>query len=244
MHEALKFIAHRPWPLPRGSWIMAQTWHDLLFAHWPIPSEVLRPLVPSQLQLDVFDYQCWVGVVPFWMSGVRARTLPGLPGLSRFPELNVRTYVSYDDKPGVYFFSLDATNAPAVWAARTFYHLPYFHADMSAGSEGEEISYTSTRREGHAEFKGRYAPCGPVRLRDRGTVEHWLTERYCLYTVHHGKVYRGDIHHAPWPLQDACAEITVNSTASSTGISLPDRQPLLHFARRLEVLIWPLRQVS
>jgi uncharacterized protein YqjF (DUF2071 family) len=96
--------------MPRGPWIMAQTWHDLLFAHWPVPFEVLRPLVPSQLPLDVFEGQCWVGVVPFWMSGVRGRGLPAIPGLSRFPELNVRTYVSYRDKPGVYFFSLDAAN--------------------------------------------------------------------------------------------------------------------------------------
>jgi hypothetical protein len=178
------------------------------------------------------------------MSGVRGRGLPAIPGLSRFPELNVRTYVNLNDKPGVYFFSLDAANAPAVWAARTFYHLPYFRAEMSASGEGEEINYRSRRRETHAEFQGRYAPCEPVRLSVRGTVEHWLTERYCLYTLHDGKVYRGDIHHVPWPLQNARAEVRVNSMASSAGISLPDRQPLLHFARRLEVLIWPLRQAS
>jgi len=171
------------------------------------------------------------------MSGVRGRGLPAIPGLSRFPELNVRTYVNINNKPGVYFFSLDAANASAVWAARTFYHLPYFFADMNTSSEGEEIKYTSTRHEGHAKFKGRYAPCGTVRLRERGTVEHWLTERYCLYTVYRERAYCGEIHHAPWPLQDACAEITVNSMASAAGISLPDRQPLLHFARRLEVLI-------
>jgi uncharacterized protein len=244
MHEALNFIAHRPWPLPRGPWIMAQTWHDLLLAHWPVPSEVLRPLVPSQLPLDVFGGQCWVGVVPFWMSGVRGRGLPAIPGLSRFPELNIRTYVNRNDNPGVYFFSLDAANAPAVWAARAFYHLPYFYSDMDACSQGEGIQYASSRREGHAAFKGWYAPSGPVRLRERGTIEHWLTERYCLYTVYRERVYCGEIHHAPWPLQDAHAEIMVNSMASAAGISLPDGQPLLHFARRLEVLIWPLRQVS
>ena len=222
---------------------MAQRWHDLLFAHWPITPEAVRTLVPSQLTLDRFDGQCWVGVVPFRMSGVRARGLPAIPGLSRFPELNVRTYVTLGDKPGVYFFSLDAANMPAVRAARAFYHLPYFFADMTAEVAGEEISYSSSRRNGKAEFHGRYRPIAPVRLRERGTIEHWLSERYCLYTVHQGRVYRGEIHHRPWPLQDASAEITANSMAAAADVVLPDTRPLLHFARRLDVMIWPLRRV-
>ncbi len=223
---------------------MAQTWHDLLFAHWPIPPEVMRALVPSQLLLDLFDGQCWLGIVPFWMSGVRARGLPPIPGASRFPELNVRTYVTLGGKPGVYFFSLDAANMPAVCAARAFYHLPYFYASMKAEAATEEIVYTSTRRDQEAEFRGRYRPCAAARLREPGTVERWLTERYCLYAVHHGKVFRGEIHHKPWPLQDASTEISVNSMAAAAGISLPHSPPLLHFARRLDVLIWSLRRVE
>jgi len=242
MHEALRSIAHRPWPLPTRPWIMAQTWHDLLFAHWPIAPEILRDLVPSQLTLDTFDRQCWVGVVPFWMSGVRAHGLPAIPGLSCFPELNVRTYVTFQGKAGVYFFSLDAANMPAVRAARAFYHLPYFFAHMSAEVAGDEVNYSSSRREGKAEFQGLYRPIAPVRLRERGTIEHWLTERYCLYTVHRGVAYRGEIHHEPWPLQEARAEIMTNSMASAADIQLPETQPLLHFGRRLDVMIWPLRR--
>jgi len=223
---------------------MAQRWHDLLFAHWPVAPEVMRTLVPSQLTLDMFDDHCWLGVVPFWMSGVRARGLPALPGLSRFPELNVRTYVTFGNKAGVYFFSLDAANRPVVHAARAFYHLPYFFAEMSAEGAGEEIHYFSRRRDGKAEFRGRYRPIGLVRLREPGTIEHWLSERYCLYTVHEGHVYRGEIHHQPWPLQDASAEITSNSMAEGAGLVLPHTQPLLHFARRLDVMIWPLRQIA
>src|SRR6266404_1437981 len=113
--------AHRPWPLPSGPWVMAQSWHDLLFAHWPIAPEDMRPLIPAQLELDTFDGQCWVGVVPFWMSGVRARGFPAVPGMSCFPELNVRTYVVCGGKPGVYFFSLDAANRLAVRTARFLY---------------------------------------------------------------------------------------------------------------------------
>jgi hypothetical protein len=223
---------------------MTQTWHDLLFAHWPLLPAAMRPLVPEQLELDTFDGQSWVGVVPFHMSGVRARGTPALPGLSRFPELNVRTYVRYDGKPGVYFFSLDAANLPAVWAARHFFHLPYFYAAMTSKDVQGTIHYDSGRRGSAADFCGKYRPTKDVRLPEKGSIEHWLTERYCLYTTHRGQVYRGDIHHQPWPLQDAEAEIKTNTVAASAEISLPATAPLLHFAKRLEVLIWPLRRAG
>lgn len=220
---------------------MKQTWHDLLFAHWPISREALRPLVPEELPLDTFEGQCWIGVVPFWMSGIQARGIPPLPGLSRFPELNVRTYITYQDKPGVYFFSLDAANLPAVWAARTFYHLPYFHAEMSSRDDKGTIRYSSRRRRGQGEFEASYQAVSSVRTRDKGTLEHFLTERYCLYTYYDNCVYRGNIHHLPWPLQDAQADIRRNTVATASQIALPNCRPLLHFAKRLDVLIWPLR---
>jgi uncharacterized protein YqjF (DUF2071 family) len=220
---------------------MEQTWHDLLFAHWPLPEAVLRPLVPPQLELDLFDGHCWVGVVPFRMSNIHAQGLVPFFGLSKFPELNVRTYVSYGGKPGVYFFSLDAANLPAVWAARAIFHLPYFYAAMNSQEAGGEIHYQSRRQGSAAEFRGRYQPVADVGESERGSITHWLTERYCLYTVHRGHVYRGEIHHQPWPLQDAKAEIEINTMAAAAGISLPASAPLLHFARRLQVLIWSLR---
>jgi uncharacterized protein YqjF (DUF2071 family) len=223
---------------------MTQTWHDLLFAHWPLPHAVMRPVVPAQLTLDTFDGQCWVGVIPFHMSGIRGRTLPLLPGLSSFPELNVRTYVTYGGKPGVYFFSLDAANLPAVWAARRFYHLPYFHAAMSSNELGGTIHYRSRRFRGAAEFRGSYRPTSAIRMREKDSIDTWLTERYCLYTTHRSQVYRGEIHHQPWPLQDAAAEFELNTVAAAAGIPLPGTAPLLHFAHRLEVLIWPLRRAE
>ena len=223
---------------------MLQAWHDLLFAHWPIAFESLRPLVPPQLHLDMFDGKCWVGVVPFWMSGVRGRGTPAIPGLSRFPELNVRTYVTYRDRPGVYFFSLDAGSRMAVWGARALYHLPYFYADMKVENAGDAIEYDSSRLVAQAEFRGRYGPIAPVERRQPGSLEHWLTERYSLYTVYREKVYRGEIHHAPWALQDASGEIHTNTMASAAGIRLPDRKPLLHFSKLQRVLIWPLRKVQ
>jgi hypothetical protein len=223
---------------------MTQTWHDLLFAHWPLSPSALHGVVPAQLPLDTFDGRAWVGAIPFRMSGIRRRCLPPFPGLSRFPEINVRTYVTLDGKPGVYFFSLDAGNLPAVWAARRFYRLPYFQARMSAKTQADWVAYDSRRLRGSAEFRGRYRPTGPVQIRRKDSLAHWLTERYCLYTVHEGKIFRAEIHHAPWPLRDAEAEMEVNTMAAAAGISLPHTAPLLHFARKLDVLVWPLRQLS
>lgn len=179
------------------------------------------------------------------MSGIRARFLPPVPGFSSFPELNVRTYVTLDGKPGVYFFSLDAAHLPAVWAARATYRLPYFYARMNSETFGEGIRYSSERihRPRPANFRGTYEPVSSVEPRQPGTLEYWLSERYCLYTVADEKVYRGEIHHEPWPLQDAEARIEENSLASAAGIELPPTAPLLHFAKQLRVLIWPIRRV-
>lgn len=220
---------------------MTQTWHDLLFAHWPVREESLRSLVPAQLSLDKFDGACWAGVVPFRMSGIRRRGMPPFPRLSQFPELNVRTYVVYEGKPGVYFFSLDAASRSAVWAARRFYHLPYFHAVMSCDPSSGHVNYDSCRITGGAAFRGRYRPLAKPRQSSPGTLEHWLTERYCLYSVFRGNVYRGNIHHGPWPLQTAEAEIEINTMAEVAGIPLPSRPSLLHFSRRLDVLVWPIK---
>lgn len=240
MHPLLNYTAHRTAPMPSGSWIMLQKWHDLLFAHWALPPEQLRPLVPRELELDLWDGQGYVAVTPFWMSGVRPRGAPAPPLLHKFPELNVRTYVKYQGIPGVYFFSLDAGSRTAVWGARTFYHLPYYFASMAVRSEKEKFHYISSRRQGPrpAEFRVRYWPTSPPRQREKGAIEHFLTERYCLYAVHRGKLLRAYIHHVPWPLQDAEAEFEVNTVAHADGIQLPSTNPLLHFSRDLHVLVW------
>jgi uncharacterized protein len=222
---------------------MQQTWNDLLFAHWAVPHEQLRRLVPAELPLDTYDGQCWVAVAPFHMSGIRGRFMPPIPGASALPELNVRTYVTYGGKRGVYFFSLDAGSRLAVWGARTFYKLPYFFAEMHVREHEGWTEYNSSRISSPAEFRGRYRPVSPVRLRVPGSLEHWLTERYCLYTVSGGAVFRSEIHHAPWPLQDAEAEIQTNTMAAAAGIEL-SAIPLLHFSKKLDVLIWPLGIVS
>ncbi len=226
--------------MPSGPWIMKQRWHDLLFAHWPIAPDKLRSLVPSELELDLYDGSAWVAVAPFWMSGIRGRLAPPLPFFNTFCELNVRTYVRYKSIPGVYFFSLDAGSALAVLGARASYKLPYFHAAMLVRSSGEEFHYSSSRLQmpRPADFQARYRPVSAPRVREKSSIEHYLTERYCLYTVHRGSVLRAYIHHAPWQLQDAEAEFEINTVAQADGIELPASKPLLHYSRMIEVLVW------
>jgi uncharacterized protein YqjF (DUF2071 family) len=240
---ALRETAHRPWPLPETPWLMGQTWYDLLFAHWAVPADALRALIPSPLELDTRHGQGWIGVTPFRIGGLRPRGTPPLPWLSHFPELNVRTYVDYRGRPGIYFFSLDAGRRAAVAAARRGYRLPYFHAHMRATRRDASVRYESERIDASGpavRFRATYAPTGPRLPIDDGALERWLAERYCLYVVDElGRVLRGDIHHAPWPLQPAGATIEVNTMAAPLGIEL-DGDPLLHYSARQDVLIWPL----
>jgi uncharacterized protein YqjF (DUF2071 family) len=243
MMEILKHTGHRPWQLPHGPWIMKQEWHDLLFAHWAVPVNVLRPLIPQTLEIDTFGGRAWLGVVPFRMSGVRMRGTPALPGFSRFPELNVRTYVVRDGKPGVWFFSLDAANAVAVWGARTLFHLPYFLAAMSCSEDAGWIGYESRRKDGRgsvASLRARYRATGEIFHAQAGSIEHFLAERYCLYTADEkGRVIRCEIHHLPWRLQLAEAALQENTMAAAAGITIPDLKPeLLHFSRHQEVVVW------
>ncbi len=242
MKAILREVAHRPWPLLAGPWVMAQSWHDLLFAHWAVDSEKLRALIPDPLEIDSFDGQAWLAVVPFRMSGVRLRGAPAVPWLSAFPELNVRTYVKYGGKPGVWFFSLDAGNALAVAIARAWFHLPYFRARMSCDGRDGYIYYRSGRthrRAPSAVLKCRYRPSNEVFYPQPGTLEYFLTERYCLYASGgNGRLICVEIHHPPWPLQLAGAEFTGNSMAGAAGVALPARMPLLHFAKRQDVVIW------
>jgi uncharacterized protein len=234
-------VAHRPFPMPAGPWVMFQSWRELLFAHWPLPRALLQPLVPPELKLDEFDGSCWLSQTPFRVAGLRPRFLPPAPGLSEFPEMNLRTYVRVGDKPGIFFFSLDAGSRLAVTAARVSYRLPYFPAEMSIARRDGWVHYRS-RRKGpvSAEFIGRYRPVAPVAEAVKGTLEYFLAERYALYTVlRNGTVLRGEIHHGPWPLQQAEAEIEVNSVPAAHSISISDPPALLQYSERQDTLVWP-----
>lgn len=244
MNNILSTTDHRPWPLPKSPWVMTQRWNDLLFAHWPLPAAELSHLIPEQLSIDLFDGSAWVGVVPFWMDQVRVRGLPPIPGASRFPELNLRTYVRerHSDQPGVYFFSLDAANPFAVAAARMLYRLPYYWARMKISpAEDRTFHYSSermlARKPAHlvATYRSLGKPCV------KGGLESFLTDRYVLFTAPSRRhLSRVNIHHLPWPLELAEAEFEINTLPQAHGIRLPDTKPLLQYSRELFVYVWSL----
>jgi uncharacterized protein YqjF (DUF2071 family) len=237
---------HRQWPLPKRPWFMAQSWKHLLFAHWQVPLEALRPTVPEALPVDTFDGRAYVAVTPFEVHALRLHGTAPLPFLSSFPETNVRTYVTLEGKPGIYFFSLDAASRLAVAAARRIYRLPYFPASMSIVRRDDSISYETRRIQRDAppaELVARYRPRGPRFNPEAESLEYWLTERYCLYTLgDRERVLRGEIHHPPWQLQEADAELPVNTMLAQIEVKAPNA-PLLHYAERQDVVFWRLAPV-
>jgi uncharacterized protein len=239
--RAFRDTSKRPWPLPDHPWVMGQTWQDLLFAHWRVDEALLREQVPAQIPLDTWDGDAWIGVTPFVVTGCRPRLSLPIPGAARFPEINVRTYATIDGKPGIWFFSLDAASRLAVEAARRVYRIPYFPAKMAARRDGERIRYAHRRTQADAPpaaFTAEYGPTGPVRPAEPGSWEEWACERYCLYTLDDDRrVLRADIHHPPWPLQEAEASIAVNRMGDELGLELSD-DPVLHYSRRQDVVFW------
>jgi hypothetical protein len=233
-------VEHRPWPLPPRPWSNAQTWEELAFLHWRVDESGLRALLPEGLELDTHDGDAWLGVTPFRLTGFRVRGAPPLPFVSQFPELNVRTYVTRDGRPGIWFCSLDAGSQLAVEAARRLYKLPYRHARMSVARRHGHVHFESAR-EGAA-FSARYRGVGDFFHPEPGSLEWFLTERYCLYTVDGGRLYRAEIHHPPWPLQQGEAVVELN-TMAPPGVDLPDEEPLVHYALRQDVVVWPLEPV-
>jgi uncharacterized protein YqjF (DUF2071 family) len=232
----LQQTAHRPWPMPSAPWIIEQRWVDVLFAHWPLPVEVLRARVPQPLELDTFDGRAWVSVVAFRIDPFRTR---GLPMQTRFPELNLRTYVKLEDKPGVYFFSLDAASHTAVLGARTLFRLNYYYAAISVTGHGR-IEFVSRRLESpRADFRAAYRTAGEPLMHGSGSLEDWLVERYCLYATRGGsRVFRVQIHHLPWVLQPASAELEPASLFAASNLPAPDSPPLLHYSARQDTLTW------
>jgi len=240
-------------------WTHRQTWEHVLFAHWPVPVSAVRSLVPEALAIDEFHGTTWVGVVPFVITGLARRGLPPLPGLSRFPEMNLRLYVrgpasgsldaGQDPVPssaGVWFVSLDAGNRLAVWAARRFFHLPYYRARMHMAVENGRVRYSSVRwsTERRVRFDGSYVPVGLAAEPRSGTLEHFLAERYRLYTrAPDGRLLTVPIEHRPWQLQRAEAEIAVNEVARPQGIAVDGPPAHLMYARRQDTRVWPIRKV-
>ena len=238
MHPSLTQTDHRPWPLPGAAWVWRQSWVDLCFIHYRVTRSQIAPLLPAGLELDTYDGQVWIGVVPFRMEDVSRRGLPAVLGLGDFPELNIRTYVTCGGKPGVWFFSLDAGNSLAVWGGRRFFDLPYHRAAFSIRRRGDEFDYSAVRgdRRFAATFSaGQFAPS------TAGSFEHWATERYCLYAVDGARrLHRVEVHHPKWPLQEACVDIRENSR---TDVPLVAMHRSVLFSKRVDVVAWPKERV-
>lgn len=240
MLPVLQNVSHRPWPLPGIPWSWRQTWSDLAFAHYRVSRRELRAQLPTGLTLQEFDGSAWVGVVPFQLGNLRRRNLPWLPLMPSFPELNLRTYVEVDGKPGVWFFSLDAQSWPIVLGGRLRFHLPYHYAQIQFYEGTNGFVFNSTRARGSVRFGGCFRAEGGSYIAEPGTFEYWATERYCLYTqTRRGEIVRTEVHHPPWPLQNATIEIEHNDLFAAAGLSLPAEQPRCHFSTGVDVIAYP-----
>jgi uncharacterized protein YqjF (DUF2071 family) len=227
--DSLGELEHRPWPLSRAPWVMGQTWERLLFAHWRVSVEQLRLHVPSRLEIEEFDGSAWIAATPFRIEGLRVRGIPALPRVSSLCELNCRTYVLRGERPGIWFFSLDASNLLAAQTARLTYGLPYHYASITFDDE----TFAAEREGGDMRFTATYRATGDAFTPEPGTLEHFLVERYCLYGG--GGRLRSDIHHRPWSIRPAEAEI---EEAGLFPVEV-EGEPLLHLAERQDVVIWP-----
>jgi uncharacterized protein YqjF (DUF2071 family) len=230
---------------PAGAPLMKQNWGKLVFMHWRIDEAHLRPLIPAELAIDTYDGSAWIAVTPFTMWDVRLSFTPPVPWVSAFHETNVRTYVHREGVPGVWFFSLDANSLPAVLGARAFYHLPYFHAEIELAQAGARIDYHLRRADADkpAELRTTWTIGAELPEAQPGSLEFFLTERYCLYAARADVLYRARIHHRPWPLQQAVLDSLYSTMIESHGLPTPAGEPLLHYAEELAVDIWSLEQV-
>jgi uncharacterized protein len=224
---------------------MRHNWGKLLFMHWPISEKLLRPLIPEDLKIDTFDGTAWIAITPFTLWDVRLSFAPPVPWISDFHELNVRTYVHFKGVPGVWFFSLDTNSRTTVIGARSLYHLPYFIASIDLREEEEAIYYDLERTEGPpAQFSGAWRAGDDLPEAEPETLEFFLVERYCLYSSEGENIYRGRIYHPPWPLQKAELLSWQSTMIESHGLPMPEGDPLLHYAKALEVEVWPLEKMK
>ncbi|CAN5601489.1 DUF2071 domain-containing protein [soil metagenome] len=223
-------------------------WTDVFFAHWPVPVDAIRPLIAPGLEIERFDGTAWLTIASLQISSLAPRFFPSLPGISAFPQLNVRTYVTTGGKPGVWFFSLDAADVLAVIGTRMVFHLPYVRALMTMNQVGGTVSFSSRRRDPffpQAEFRAEYRSLGDPQPATGGALDAFLAERYCLYAADRdGRLYRSEVHHCPWPVQDVEAAILENTMHTAAGVRLPDLKPLVRYASRVDVLAWSSKRIS
>lgn len=235
-------VRHRP----KGQPVMHQAWGKLLFIHWRIQENILRPHIPASLEIDTYGDSAWIAITPFTMWDIRAFPpfVPPVPGLDSMHELNVRTYVHHNGVPGVWFFSLDANSRAAVLGARTFFHLPYYNADIEMQGK-KKIKYKLDRRdEPAAQLRAAWSVGEPLPQSQPGSREFFLTERYILYTEYDDDLYRAQIYHEPWQLYEAELTSFSSTMLEANQLVQPKTQPILHYADEVHVDIWSLELVD
>jgi uncharacterized protein YqjF (DUF2071 family) len=238
--EILTVRQHRPYPLPTGSWKYYQEWHDTLFLHWPVPVKMLAPLIPQGLQLDTCNGEAWISFVAFTVKNMHPRGIPPLALLSDFHELNARTYVVADDKPGIYFLSIEAQKFLVMLMARLFLGLPYLKSSMSVKKE-EEVAFRSWNGLHQFYFNAHYIPEGLI---DKTSSNAWLTERYCMYEEIHGHLFRIDIHHAPWQLHAVAKhEVIVQYSFNGRPFNA-ESCAATHYCPLQKALVWPRKRLD
>jgi len=245
-------VEHRPWLPPDSHWLVSQSWDNILLAHFALAPATLRPFVPDGFTLDLYDGVAWLTVSPFCATHVRPSGIPPLPGFSFFSQLNLRTYVTLEGKSGIFYLSVDVASLSAVWFARIFFRMQYWHAAIrfSRNNSGVDDSVARTMSfrasrlrgpaacKGPAEFEVMYRPEGDPEPVHRATLEEFLTERYCIYSWNRGKYYRTEVHHQPWSLQPASVELQANTLAEPFGFALPARPDLCYFSPSVKMLVW------
>ncbi len=236
MHSSLGHTTHRPWPLPDEEWTWKQSWLHLAFIHYPIDANAVQARIPTNLRVQEFDGTAWVGIVPFLMCDVRRGNLPSFSTLGAFPEVNLRTYVECNGRPGVWFFSLDADSWPVVLGGRVLYGAPYFKASMSHTLEGAGFRIESVRARDGTCFRATCLPVGPAFRSRPGSFEHWMAERYCLYSRVRGATICTDVHHRPWPLQAADIQVHQSDLMAAEGLMAGEGAPRCHFSSGVEVV--------
>ena len=237
----------RPRARPHRTCALTQEWHHVLFLHWPVDAGALRPLIPTSLEIETRDGFAWVTVLPFAMRRLRLRGLPALPWLSSFPQLNVRTYVTLDGWPGVFLLRVAAGSFLAATIARRLFHLPYEWVRLAFRQDGAGWIFTCRPRAGRQTGAGARAISFAVRYRPEGTafgpapgsLEHWLSERFCYYAAgRDGRIDRGEIDHPPWSLQRARVDILESVWPEASGIESGGAPALAYYSRRQTAFAW------
>ena len=230
-------VEHLPFPMPDRRHTLAQDWRFLTFMHWRVDIEKLRPHVPEGLEIDTFEGDAYIGLVPFMMKHVRPSWFVSTPGISNFPEFNIRTYVKKDGIAGVFFLTLEAKSLVTCNFAPRTYGLPYRYAKGSVKKSGNKWKWDSSRNKGQFKLAGTTEVIGEQLQAQPGSLEEFLFERYSLYTSHKGSLRRGYTHHNKWKFQLAKVELTENSLTESfnLGIDKPLTPELVHYSDGVRV---------